>query len=47
MNGAIAQSKLAETIQQEFSDDGVMVKNARFNEASQKLELDADYENLD
>lgn len=46
-NGAINQSKLAEIIQREFGEDGVIIHTAKYNDVSQSLAIDANFDDLD
>ena len=47
MNGDLTQATMAEHLMQEFAEDGVMIRNADFDNNTQTLRIDADYENLD
>ena len=47
LNGNLSQSQVAQTIQDEFAEDGVVVRNASFDDGSQQLYLDANYDDLD
>lgn len=47
MSGDLAQATMAEHLMQEFAEDGVMIRNADFDNDTQTLRIDADYENLD
>lgn len=46
-NGDLSQSKLATTIQSEFADDKVIVRTARFNNDTNQLAIDANFDDLD
>ncbi len=46
-NGDLSQSKLATTIQSEFADDKVIVRSARFNNDTNQLAIDANFDDLD
>lgn len=46
MNGDLSQDTMAEHLMQEFAEDGVLVRNADFDNDTQTLRIDADYENL-
>lgn len=47
VNGDVYNSTLAETIQREFAEDGVVIRNAAYTNASQQLIVDANYDELD
>ena len=46
-NGDLSQSELAATIQSEFADDKVIVKTAKFNNDTNQLAIDANFDDLD
>lgn len=46
-NGDLSQASLAQRIQDEFADDGVIVKAASINNDTGKLSIDANFDNLD
>lgn len=46
-NGEISQSKLAETIKNEFAEDGVVIRTAKYNDDTEKLSIDANFDDLD
>lgn len=46
-NGDLSQASLAQRIQDEFADDGVIVKTASVNNDTGKLSIDANFDELD
>lgn len=47
VNGALTQSDMAEIVQEEFSDDGVVIRSAIYEDTTQLLSIDANFDDLD